>query len=143
MKTPRLLLFMMVGLSLSIAGFARQARADVTSKEVKQNTMAADSAATNSEQERNNYVRQVQKEVNELSIDIDRLATKARTTRDTAKAEFDKEIKVLGEKRVTAEQKLSELQAANAAAWTQLKSGMDSAIEDLKRAFVKAKKEFE
>lgn len=143
MKTPRFLLIMMVGLSLSLASFANRARADVTSKEVRQNTMTADSAATDSEQERNSYIRKAQKEVNELSIDIDMLATKAQTARDRAKAKFDKEIKLLGEKRVTAEQKLSELQSANAGAWTQLKSGMDSATEDLKRAFVKAKKEFE
>jgi chromosome segregation ATPase len=144
MNTSRYLLIMAAALSLPLAGYATHAQAEVTPKEVKQNAAtAAGSAATYAEQERDRYIRQAQKEVADLSADIDGLAAKAQTARDEVKAKLDREIKLLGEKRASAEQKLGELQSANANAWQKLKSGMDDAIADLRNAFAKARKEFD
>lgn len=144
MKPHRFPLFIMAGFSLSLAGYAVHAQADVTSQEVKQNAAeTADSTATYAEQERDKYIRQAHKEIDELRTDIDRLAAQARTARAEAKVKLDKDIKILNEKRDAAAKKLSELQSANAGAWQQLKSGMDRTIEDLKQSFAKARKEFE
>jgi hypothetical protein len=139
----RFLLLMTVALTLSLAGFGISARAEITAKDVKNNTVqAADSAATYAEQERDMYIRQAQKEIDELHAGIDQLGVKARAARDDAKARLEAEIKTLNKKWDATESKLGDVKSVNARAWEKLKSGMDSAIEDLKQSLARAKKEF-
>lgn len=102
---------------------------------------AADSAATYAEQEREKYIRQAQKEVTELRAGIDRLGARAQAARDDVKARLDADIKALDKKWDATEAKLGDVKAANARAWKRLKSGMDSAIDDLKQSLSRARKE--
>jgi peptidoglycan hydrolase CwlO-like protein len=140
----RFLLSMTMALTISLAGLVPAARAEVTAKDVKHDTArAADSAATYAEQERDRYIRRAQKEVDELRLDIDRLGVKARAARDDVKARLDADIKALDKKWDATESKLDDVKAANARAWKKLKSGMDSAIEDLKQSLARARKEFD
>ena len=139
---PRFLLPMTLALTISLAGFSQFAHAEVTAKDVKHDTaQAADSAATYAEQERDKYIRQAQKEVNELRAGIDRLGAKAQAARDDVKARLDADIKALDKKWDATESKLGDVKAANAKAWKRLKSGTDSAIEDLKQSLARARKE--
>lgn len=135
---------MTVALTISLTGVGQSAQADVTAKDVKHDTaQAADSAATYAEQERDKYIRQAQKEVDELRVGIDRLGAKAQAARDDVKTALDADIKALDKKWETAESKLGDVKAANAKAWKRLKSGMDSAIEDLKQSLTQARKELD
>jgi len=139
---PRFLLPMTLALTISLAGFGQFAHAEVTAKDVKHDTaQAADSAATYAEQERDKYIRQAQKEVDELRVDIDRLEIKAQAARDDVKARLDADIKALDKKWDATEAKLGDVKSANAKAWKRLKSGMDSTIEDLKQSLARARKE--
>ena len=138
----RFLSSMTLALTISLAGFGQFTHADVTAKDVKHDTaQAGDSAAAYAEQERDKYIRQAQKEVNELRAGIDRLGAKAQAARDDVKARLDADIKVLDKKWDATEAKLGDVKAANARAWKRLKSGMDSAIEDLKQSLARARKE--
>ncbi len=57
----RLILPMTVVLTISLAGFARIAPAEVSARDVKHDSArAADSAATYAEQERDKYIRRAQ-----------------------------------------------------------------------------------
>ena len=139
---PRFLLPMTLALTISLAGFGQFAHAEVTAKDVKHDTaQAADSAATYAEQERDKYIRQAQKEVDELRVDIDRLEIKAQAARDDVKARLDADIKALDKKWDATEAKLGDVKSANAKAWKRLKFGMDSTIEDLKQSLARARKE--
>lgn len=139
---PRFPLFMTLVLTISLAGIGRSAHAEVTAKDVKHDTaQAADSAATYAEQERDKYIRQAQKEVTELRAGIDRLGARAQAARDDVKARLDADIKALDKKWDATEAKLGDVKAANARAWKRLKSGMDSAIDDLKQSLSRARKE--
>jgi len=138
----RFLLLMTLALTISLAGIGQSARAEVTAKEVKHDTaQAADSAATYAEQERDKYIRQAQKEINELRADIDELGVKARAARNDVKARLDVDIKVLDRKWDATESKLGQVKSASARAWKQLKSGTDGAIADLKQSLAKARKD--
>lgn len=139
---PRFLLPMTVALTIPLAGFGQFAHAEVTAQDVKHDTaQAADSAATYAEQERDKYIRQAQKEVDELRAGIDRLGARAQAARDDVKARLDADIKALDKKWDATEAKLGDVKTANAKAWKRLKSGMDSAIEDLKQSLARARKE--
>lgn len=139
----KFLSLMTVALTISLAGFGVGAYAEVTAKDVKHDAaQAADSAATYAEQERDEYIRQAQKEIDELRAGIDQLGVKARAARDDAKVRLEADIKTLDKKWDTTESKLGDVKAANARAWEKLKSGMDSAIKDLKQSLARAKKEF-
>jgi predicted nucleic acid-binding Zn-ribbon protein len=140
----RILLLTVAGLAASLGAYGNPARADVTAKEVgRQAAQTAESGATYAEQEKDKYVHKARAELDELRSDIDRLGVKARTARDEAKAKLDKDIAALNRKREAAERKLADLQSANAGAWKHLKAGMDNALDDLKRSFAKARKEFD
>ena len=131
-------------LAVSVGGYDIPAHADVIPKQVQHKVaQAADSAATYAEQERDQYARKAQAEIDELRAEIDRLGVKARTARDDVKAKLDTDIAALDRKRNGAERKLTDLKSAGASAWKHLKAGMDSALEDLKQSFANAKKEFE
>ncbi|MGE5242015.1 MAG: hypothetical protein ACM3NI_10245 [Bacteroidota bacterium] len=139
---PKFSLPMTLALTMSLAGFSQFAHAEVTAKDVKHDTaQAADSAATYAEQERDKYIRQAQNEVNELRTGIDRLGAKAQAARDDVKARLDADIMALDKKWGVAEAKLGDVKAANAKVWKRLKSGMDSAIDDLKQSLARARKE--
>ena len=139
---PRFLSLMTLALTISLAGVGQGAHAEVTAKDVKHDTaQAADSAATYAEQERDKYIRQAQKEVDELRAGIDRLGAKAQAARDDVKARLDADIEALDKKWDVTESKLGDVKAADARAWKRLKSGMDSAIENLKQSLARARKE--
>jgi uncharacterized protein YfiM (DUF2279 family) len=68
---------------------------------------------------------------------IDKLAAKA-----DAKAEYEKQIRQMKDKRDTATQKLQELKGASSDAWDTLKAGSEAAWADLKSAVTTAKEKF-
>ena len=139
----RFIFLMTLMLMISLAGFGKNVHADVTAKDVTHDTArATHSAATYAEQERDKYVHEAQKEIDELTVGIDRLGVKAREARVDAKAKLDADIKALDKKWDATESKLGDVKAVNVQAWKKLKSGMDSAIEDLKHSFARARKEF-
>ncbi|MHB8534176.1 MAG: sll1863 family stress response protein [Sulfuricaulis sp.] len=143
MNTQRYLLPALTGLSLALGSYSGSARADVTAKEVGHDVgQAAKTTVTYAEQEQDKYASKAQSEIDKLRAEIDQLGDKARTARNDVKAKLDRDIAALDRKRDVAENKLSDLKSADASAWKHLQAGVDSALNDLKQSFARARKDF-
>ena len=91
---------------------------------------------------REEYIDKVAAQLKEWSAKVDELESKAHTAKADAKAEYEKQIKQLKDKRDTATQKLQELKGASAEAWDTLRAGSETAWADLKNAIKAAKDKF-
>ncbi len=130
----RSILPMIAGLSLLIAGCEKHEPTKVSAKDVEKKMGEAGGAAVDyARQERDEYVARVQKAVDEASAKIDELKTRAKKAPANAKSKLKRQIKVMEGRWKVAERKLRELKSASSDAWKDLKSGVDRAIEDLKR----------
>ena len=131
----RYLLPMLMGVSALVAGCEKQEPPKVTAKEVeKKVTEAAGAAADYAKQEKDEYVARAQKAVDEAKAEIDELKAGARKAGAGAKRKLQRQIEAMEARCKLAEQKLGELRSAGGEAWKDLKSGVDKAIEDLKRS---------
>jgi len=138
----RLLIPVVLGAALSLGACEKKASADkVSPAEVQEKVAdAMQSAADYAKQEKDEYVAQVQKEMDEARQDIDRLKAKAKTAGTKAKAEIERDIKVAEAKWDVAEKKLRELKAAGVESWKHLRADMDKAVDDVKQFFSRSKK---
>ncbi len=91
---------------------------------------------------REEYIDKLAAQLKEWSIKVDELESKAHAATADAKVEYEKQIKLLKDKRDTATQKLQELKSASTSAWDTLKAGSEEAWADLKNAVVAAKEKF-
>lgn len=130
----RYLLPMVMGLSLVIAGCKKQEPPKVTAKEVEEKwAEAASATADYARQEKDEYVARTQKAVDDAKAEIDKLKAGAKKARPGAKGKLQRQIKTMEGRWKLAERKLSELKSASGEAWRDLKSGVDKAVEDLKK----------
>lgn len=138
-------LLLLLALSLSLGACQqREEKASsgaVTSEEVQRKvTDAMETAADYAKQEKDEYVAKVQKEMDETRRDIERLKSKGKTASAKTKAEIDRDIRAAEAKWNVAEEKLQQVKAASAESWKNLRSGMDKAVDDVKRFFSPNKK---
>lgn len=134
----RVLLPMAIGLSLLVAGCKKEEPPKVTAGEVKEKVAEATSAAADyAKREKDEYVARAQKAVDEAKADIDELKARAKKARGGAKTRLQRRIGALEGRWKVAERKLGELRSATGEAWRDLASGVDRAVEDLKRSFEK------
>jgi chromosome segregation ATPase len=80
--------------------------------------------------------------LDEYEKEIDQLQAKAEKLEGDAKAKAEQQLTALRQKRDEVSGKLKDLSSASGNAWDQLKSGIDSAMEDLGNAYKKAAAEF-
>lgn len=73
---------------------------------------------------------------------MDKPQAKANEAEADAKIEYQDQIAALRERRDTAEKKLGQMQNASDAAWQDVKSGVDKAMDDLTNAFNNAAARF-
>ncbi|HKQ30030.1 MAG TPA: hypothetical protein VJS66_01985 [Burkholderiales bacterium] len=136
----RLLISVVIGLSLAL-GACEKRQDKVTSTEVQQKvTDAMQTAADYAKQEKDDYVAQVQEDINAARQDIERLKVKAKTAGAKTKAEVERDIKAAEAKWEVAEQKLRELKAVGLESWKNLRADVDKAVDDAKQVFSKNKK---
>jgi peptidoglycan hydrolase CwlO-like protein len=93
--------------------------------------------------QKNDAVKHGNEMLKDADAEIERLEGKAAKASDDAKAQYEKEIKNLKEKRAAAAAKLDELQNSSADAWDSTKEGFAEAYKDLHDAYNEAVGKFE
>lgn len=88
--------------------------------------------------EREEFVRQAQKEIDELSAKLDDIRTKAVDATGSAKQKLDQQIVLLEQERKDVEGQLARLKAEIGEQWKDLKAGVTAAIERLRRSVQEA-----
>jgi DNA repair exonuclease SbcCD ATPase subunit len=71
----------------------------------------------------------------EWGVDLEKFRVMAGKTTDEAKAEYEKQIKLLHDKLEHARKRLQELEKAGSSASDELKTGIEKALAELKKAF--------
>jgi len=62
--------------------------------------------------------------------------------KEESKTQFDEKMKEFRDKKQAAADKLDELNSASGEAWKDIKSGMESAMDELSKAFDRARSHF-
>ncbi len=93
-------------------------------------------------EDRSAYQGQMEAKLQEWGSKLDELKAKADRAGADSKAELNKKIEALGEKRDAMQQKLAELKSSGDDAWESLKAGAESAWDELSAAFEEAKSNF-
>jgi len=113
--------------------FAQQ---PVTKEDVKkQAAETMEKAKAYAEQQRQEYTKQVQATLDDLSKKIDQLKEQAKNYKGEAQAKIEAGLADLKEKQDQAKQKLQEVGSSTSAAWEQVKAGVDKAVADLQKAY--------
>jgi hypothetical protein len=88
------------------------------------------------------YVEKIKAKLDEWSAEIDRLDAKSRQQQAEAKKAYLEQINELKKKRASAQVRLQKLQNAGAAAWEDLKVGVEEAINSVGEALQSARARF-
>lgn len=88
------------------------------------------------------YEKKLQAQLDEWTVEIDRLKAKASGLEADAQLEYNQRIDDLHNMQEAAGERLDELRKAGDDAWEDLKGGVDEAWTELEEAFLKAKSRF-
>jgi len=98
-------------------------------------TGAADAAAEAAKAKRDEYAREMQKQLDALDVKYEELKGRAAKAAGQAKKDLDKTLAEAKVKRDAAAKKLGEVKKADATRWEKIKEGVGSAFADLKKVF--------
>ncbi len=104
---------------------------------------AADATADFTDKKKDEYVREMKQELEEMDDEIARLEAKSKDLSEDARAEWDQQSEALKEKRKAAGEKLDEVQESSAESWEEFREDADNAWSELSRAFDHAAAQFE
>jgi hypothetical protein len=79
------------------------------------------------------FLDRLEMELRGLDARLEELTDKARRTKRTVRAEYEKQIEALAEKRAVADEKLRELRDRSEAAWDDLKGGAEKLWQELRQ----------
>jgi TolA-binding protein len=133
---------------LFAAGGCEQKPADrtpgkVTPQDVRRDAgRAVDTAAEYAQQNKEEYQKKLETQLNELDAKIAKLREKGRDLNDEAKVKWDRKLAELEKKQNAARAKLDEVGHSSAEAWKDVQKGAASAWDELDKAFREASKEF-
>jgi hypothetical protein len=88
------------------------------------------------------FVASMEQKLKDLDAKIDELAQKAAPYQEDAKAQAEKVLTQLREQRDKAKEKLEDLKKAGTEAWTNLKAGFESVMDELQKTYEDAKSKF-
>lgn len=88
------------------------------------------------------YEKKLQAQLDEWSVEIDKLKAKADKAESEAQLEYYKEIEKLRSKQEESNRKLAELKEAGDDAWEDLKAGVERAWDSLSSAISSASSRF-
>jgi DNA anti-recombination protein RmuC len=108
-------------------------------KEVKQ---AYDATKAYTQEQMQAFREQTAARLAEYEKDIDQLQAKAEKLGGDAKAKAEQQLTALRQKRDAVSEKLKELGSSSEGAWEQIKSGIETALEDLGNTYKKVAAEF-
>lgn len=120
---------------------------DVTYKDVKKETKEAmDTAKDYTQKKKEEYLQQMNARLEEFDKEIQELqnnvTSKAAMLKEESKAKFNQSMETLAEKKQAAIKKLDELKTASGESWEDIKVGVDSAMDELGKAFEQASSHF-
>ena len=113
-------------------------RGSATSENVEQqNGKTPQGKRAKTDQEKEEYQRQIETKLNELEKRIDELQVKAKEAGKEVKDEINKAVNEaeLEKKKEAAKKKLEELKSASADTWDKVKAELDDAVEELEKAY--------
>ena len=127
---------------------AEKSETAVTSMDVKKEVKeAVETAKSYTQQQKEEYLRQIDAKIKEFDREMQELLAKAKSSasdlKEAGKAKFNQSMEELHNKKQAAADKLNELNSASGEAWEDIKSGMDSAMDELSKAFDRARSNFE
>ena len=93
-------------------------------------------------EQKNEFVAGLKSELSELDKDIAVMKTKAAAKTDEAGKEIKLQVESLEKKRAELNLKIDKLSSASKSAWTELRSGVQSAFKEMKTSFNKASEKF-
>jgi len=96
-----------------------------------------------SHESRQEYQEKINAQLNRLNAKIDEFEAKAKQAQSEASVEYHNTLEELYAKRDAAKLKLDELSNASEDAWSELRSGFESAWQNLTESVNKAVKKFE
>ena len=100
----------------------------------KVDSAARSEAATKLKAERDEFLRQAQKEFDELDIKLADLRKKAASATGSARDKLNQQLLVLEEEHKNVAEKLANLQAAIGEKWQELKSDFTIAIDRFRKS---------
>ena len=123
-------------------------KVEVTSQDMKnQAKEAMDTAKTYTLQQKEEYQKQIEARLQEIDRQIKDLQTKAQSKvtdlKEESKVQFSQTLEELHNKKQAAADKLAKLESASGKAWEKMKTSVDSAMDDLSKAFDRARSHFE
>ena len=115
----------------------------VTTEDVRRDAdKAVQTAEEYSQQAKEEFQKKLEAQLNELDAKIAKLREKGGDLKDEAKVKWDRRMAELETKREAARAKLAEGGSSSAEAWKDVRTGAQSAWEDLDKAFRDASREF-
>jgi len=103
----------------------------------------ADNSQTESaQQKREAYQTKIAQNLNTLDQQIEALKAKIGKLSKTERPQFDQQMAELERKREAAQVRLEKLKNSSQDAWVDMKAGIDSAMDDLERAYQRAAAHF-
>lgn len=131
-----------IGLGGLVAG-AAEGKPSVSAQDLKKETKEALGAAKElTVQQKEEFKKKMQDELDIIQKEIDRLAFRTNQAKKETQAEMDKAVKELQKKKDATAKKLQDLESARGKAWDDLKSGLNASVEDLEKSYKRAKSRF-
>ena len=106
---------------------------------------AAETGAQNSaetEEGRKKSEQQLEQEIDALDKKLDELERKLIATRKQAQEELKQKIPELREKQASLKKDLAKLRSASGAAWEEIRTGTEQALQEMEKAFDRASTRF-
>jgi DNA-binding transcriptional regulator GbsR (MarR family) len=117
--------------------------ATVSKEDVKKDAKQAyDATKVYTQEQMQVFREQTETRLAEYKKEIDQLEAKAEKLEKDAKAKAEQQLTALRQKQDDVSKKLKDLSSSSGNAWKQLKSGVDTAMEDLDNTYKKAAAEF-
>jgi outer membrane lipoprotein-sorting protein len=108
----------------------------------KQAKEAYDATKAYTQEQMQAFREQTAARLAEYEKDIDQLQAKVEKMGGDAKAKAEQQLTVLRQKRDAVSEKMKELGSSSEGAWEQIKSGVESALDDLGNTYKKVAAEF-
>jgi len=129
-------------LAFAGASFAAE-KPGVTSEDVKRDAAkTVEAAKAYAEQQKQEYSKQIQSKIDDLSKRIDELKLKGKDARGEALTRMESALSTLKAKQEEVQKQLKEVGSATSAAWSDARKGLDKAVGELQRAYEDATKHF-
>lgn len=79
------------------------------------------------------FQQKLEAQLNDWDAKLDELKAKVREAKSELRADYEKQLEILSEKRATAQEKLQELRLRTEDAWEDLKGGTERAWDEMRK----------